>query len=708
MGSRTKTAGAGISAILAAVLLTAITAAPADDPTTQPAQPDANTAPVAEAKRPDANTPKGYLEQYSSQVRRLIRLRWTKESPRFDRGVWERNVTPAQREMMYKRLLKRFRRWSDPEESAEFISKGPAVGLLWFELHEKVGGYHSDDDKPWRKKITRKIKNGKLHGLLHTRPSRMVIHLTELVSVPRQMFVCDREKWGFRLTITDDSARMFISLYAPKDGRVRMVYLTPEASHVAEASTFRELYSQNAKEFEELMFPMLRRLGVSLPPGRLEPPVVGAVLSELMGEIDQAERNELASLFTDLCGAKADRRSAGDRLNRYFGRYRKAIEAELEKKDLSSAVLKELRTIAASHPVPEEYAQLVEALGLLDDAEYLGSLLADADPTEKTLLADRLAKLTGKDFGTDGDAWGKWLTARPEPPAPPGADAKHVVAEAAFGKHKKYISKIACLKWTSQGIRVDQDKWKTGFEDQSDAELLDELHRLLRAAGQPEERIKRQLRVATSGAPWAKAYNLMYWAAKSRGGGIGRREFLKVTTHYAHFKGGDLKGGLSSDCRRVELTFQEENPPERLIKIYDDAKGAFRMSFIEPAGRQVVVYNEARDGKIRLLCLHGQEHLITEAASLEALYKAHKDRLTRDVFPIFEAVGVSLPDGAPPKNDPSPVKDPVKPLVITVTIENSDPNIPPQVIDLDDDDSDLNDDDFPKVFPKDIEKDKKK
>ncbi len=687
MGSRTKTAGAGISAILAAVLLTAITAAPAEDPTTQPAESDANTTPVADAKKPDANTPKGYLEQYSGQVRRLIRLRWTKESPRFDRGVWKRNVTPAQREMMYKRLLKKYRRWSDPEESAEFISKGPAVGLLWFELHEKVGGHHSDDDKPWRKKITRTIKNGKLHGLLHTRPSRMVIHLTERVSVPRRLFVCDRDKWGFRLTITDESARMFIALHAPKDGRVRMVYLTPKACHIAEASTFRELYRQNAREFEELMFPTLRRLGVSLPPGRLEPPVVGAVLSELMGEIDQAERNELASLFTDLDGAKADRRSAGDRLDRYFGRYRKAIEAELEKKDLSPGVLKELRTIAASHPVPEEYAQLVEALGLLDDAEYLSSLLADADPAEKTLLADRLAKLTGKDFGTDGDAWGKWLASRPKPPAPPGADAKHVVAEAALGKHKQYISKIACLKWTSQGIRVDQDKWKTAFENQPDAELLDELHRLLRAAGQSEERIKRQLRVTTSGAPWAKAYSLMYWATKSRGGGIGHRGLtgVKGGIHYAHLKGGDLKGGISSDCRQVKLTLQEEKDPERLIKIHDEAKGAFRMSFIEPAGRQVVVYNEARDGKIRLLYLHGQEHLIIEAASLEALYKTHKDRLIRDVFPMFEAVGVSLPDGAPPKNDPSPVKDPVKPLQITVTIENSDPNIPPEVIDLGDD-----------------------
>jgi hypothetical protein len=686
MGSRAKNANAWVSAVLAVILLTVITTLPADGPATGQAKPDANT-PADEAKAPDPNIPEGYLEKHSSHIRKLIRLRWTRESPRFDRGVWERSVTQADRKAMHERLLKKYRRYAKPEKSAEFISKGPAVGLLWFELHEKVGGYHSNDDKPWRKKVTRKIENGKLHGMVHARPSRMVIRLTELVSAPRQLFVRDRKKRGFRLTVTDESARLFVALHAPEDGRVRMAYLTPKACHVAEASNFRELYRQNAKEFEELMFPMLRRLGVSLPPRRSEPPVVGAVLSELMGEIDQAERDQLASLFTDLGGAKAARQSAIDRLNRYYARYRKAIASELKKADLPSAVLKELKTIAAGHPVPEEYAQLVDALGLLDDAEYLSSLLADAEPGERTLLAGRLAKLTGQDFGTDAAAWGKWLASRPEPPAPPGADAKPAVVKAALGKHRKYISKIACLKWTSQGIRVDQDKWKTAFEDRTDAELLDELHRLLREAGQPEERIKGETQITTSKAPWAKAQSLLYWAAKSRGGGVGHKGLLGVKggTHYAHLKGGDLKGGISSDRRRVKLTLQEEKPPERLVKIYDEAKGAFRMSYVEPAGRQVVVYNEAQDGRIRLLYLHGQEHLITEASSLEALYKVHKDLLRRDVFPMLEAVGVSLPKTAPPKNDPSPVKNPIKPLRITVTIYDSDPNVPPRVIDIDDD-----------------------
>ncbi len=674
----------GVWAILVVVVLTAVLAAQGREPTTQPAAGDANSA-TADGARDGAILPKGYFEKFSPHVRRVIRLRWTQKSPRVDRGLWERTVTPAVREQFHKELLRKFRGYADPNKAASFYSKSPAVGVLWYRLYQKVGGYHSDDDKPWKKKVTRKITNGKLHGTVHTRPDRVVLRLSELVEAPRELYVRDRKGYGFRLLVTDDSARMFISLDAPETGGVRMAYLTPKARHVAEASTFRELYRKNSKVFEQRVFPMLHRLGVSLPPGRSESVVVGAVLSKLKGPMDQAEQEEVAGWIADLGGEKAVREAAADRLNRYYARYRQYVQAALKQGSASPEALDRLKGIAAKHSLPEEYPQIVEALGLLDDPDYLCSLLDDVDSEEKALLAERLAKITDQDFQTDADAWSKWLASRPAPPVPPGADARHAVVEAALGKHRELLSKMACLKWTSQGIRVDQEKWKTAFEGRPESDLLDEIHRYMRAAGQTEERIKRETSIDGMGAPWGTTYSLLYWAAKSRGGGIGSESGLRYRTYYAGLKGGDLNMTIRSNIRKVQMDVREEKAPERRVKIYDDAEGAFRMSFVEPTGRQVVVYNEAKDGKIRLLFLHGQKHVITEAGSLEALYAVHKELLTREIFPMLRAAGVSLPKEAPPRNDPGPVKGPnIKPLRIIVTIYNADPGIPPEVIDLDD------------------------
>jgi hypothetical protein len=189
-------------------------------------------------------------------------------------------------------------------------------------------------------------------------------------------------KDGFRIEFTDGDNNLIVLQQHP-DSFAALI-IRDEKMLCETSETFVAFVRKHRKLVSEFMLPNLARVGVR-PMLPLESEEVRRAALELMTARKAVE-------------VDPDRET--------YERYRKQITGLLQSRGLFSGQMKK---IGDQEQTSQQARKTVVAFDLLNEPEYLVSLLDGAGVSELPVVFTRLEQLTGEKIGPDAAAWKKWL-----------------------------------------------------------------------------------------------------------------------------------------------------------------------------------------------------------------------------------------------------------------------------------------------------------
>jgi hypothetical protein len=245
-----------------------------------------------------------------------------------------------------------------------------------------------------------------LDGELYVSADRIRITLRETDAPRNQLNVESETDGDLRIVHTNGRGDILVLAQQP-DGPCAAAHITKDDAFTGRAESFPAFYRKHAAYVDGRLFPLLRRLGVHLFPGRLSPEVIRAVCVRLRPLTD-AERAAFARLLAQLDHDDFRTREAATKaLAKKYPRYAAQVQAALEN-PASAEVAARLKDVVAAHQEHHRIETLTDAMGLADDPVYLAAALVKAQGTDVETLLRRLRELSGKDLGKNPAAWKAW------------------------------------------------------------------------------------------------------------------------------------------------------------------------------------------------------------------------------------------------------------------------------------------------------------
>jgi hypothetical protein len=231
------------------------------------------------------------------------------------------------------------------------------------------------------------------------------IDLSEIDS-PRALYFADDPAEGFRLEVTDGDNNLIVFQQHP-DSFAALI-LRDNQMLTETSKTFVEFVRKHRELANDFIFPRLARVGICLVWPIEDKKVSNAAMYMLISPQDaDLDPDELIAGLesTDLDARTQTRRL----LLATYEQHRQLIAKRLEAKVLSDDAQVELKKVVDSVQNRKVARQTVIVFDLLNEPEFLASLLNDADARETQILLGRLERATGEKLGTDPDAWKTWI-----------------------------------------------------------------------------------------------------------------------------------------------------------------------------------------------------------------------------------------------------------------------------------------------------------
>jgi hypothetical protein len=228
---------------------------------------------------------------------------------------------------------------------------------------------------------------------------------------PNALYFSNDDIDGFRLEWTTADNDLIVLQQHPDSFAVltirnEKIFSDSAETFVAFVQTHRELMT-------DFIFPELARVGIrlALPPSN--PAVRAAALNFLENSAEGSV--DIEQLLNEVASAdRKTRERAQNLIAANYEQFETAIEERLQSKVLSIGARSPLVKIVESQNKSRTPRQTVVAFGLLEDPQYLVSLLEDADPRAFVEIIHRLEKLTGQKLGTDPEKWKAWAKNKPD------------------------------------------------------------------------------------------------------------------------------------------------------------------------------------------------------------------------------------------------------------------------------------------------------
>ncbi len=223
-----------------------------------------------------------------------------------------------------------------------------------------------------------------------------------------QLTVFDSGDGEFQLFLFLDPQGPFIAIEQDKDKRIAISHYRRGVTIAKSAESFAALQANEAAYVNDELFPLLDYVGIL--PLHVDPGVVQAALGQLAFDADPDLPARLERLYKDLESDDFNKRDeANQNLLRLGARLRPRVKERLQDQALSIETRWRLTKIAGELPAPDAALQTVEELLLLEDPEFLVPLLSRLKSSgERSLVARRLAALTGTSLEADPAVWNTW------------------------------------------------------------------------------------------------------------------------------------------------------------------------------------------------------------------------------------------------------------------------------------------------------------
>jgi hypothetical protein len=356
---------------------------------------------------------RGALQKYRKPISRLMKLTWTDGKLDLDEDHWNAAFRGMTKEEIVKQLTKDMMARGYPEkwakEQAQEEADGPKLDLVFSQLQSAVGPGGSSSSSGMGKSSC-SFRGDDLSGSYTKVWKNHTIRLNESESPGRIVTIEDKVDGTLNFSILDPSGELILVLRQNDDGKASLLHVQGHDVKRFKADSFVDIYRQNRKYVNETLFPMMKEFGVVPPMGLFDDRLVAAVVSELLGKMDKAEEQKVQKLIVQLDSEVYSlRKAATEELTCNFVRYRSQVEAALKRKNLSREARMRLEKVVADNPLADRYGKIISGMHLLEDPEYLIDLLAIVKGKERTLVLERLKKLSGEDYGDDAEKWRAWL-----------------------------------------------------------------------------------------------------------------------------------------------------------------------------------------------------------------------------------------------------------------------------------------------------------
>ncbi len=366
-------------------------------------------APAADG---DGDSSKGRLQNVAPITRRILPLTVDQGTLRLDRDSWSRPAEGKAGEDLKAEFEAALVKQGLPKEwaarQAEEMAGASDVERL-FNLLQLASRSHGSSRSHGNNERSQSFSGGGLAGTLALSSESVRIELGEEQGAKRSVEVRDDGAGTLRLSASAGDGSFLLLLHQAKGGRFSVALVEGDAPFSAAAESYPAFYRAHRAVVETRLLPLLAALGVGTPPSAESPDVRQAVL-DLLRPVADAEREAVDAAIAGLDNEDhAEREAATKRLVEQGLRHRARIEAALRKPDLSPEAASRLKRVLAETLARRRAAALAETLDLAQDPATLVALLGEAPEADRPAVVAALEKATGKAFGTDAEAWKRWM-----------------------------------------------------------------------------------------------------------------------------------------------------------------------------------------------------------------------------------------------------------------------------------------------------------
>lgn len=369
----------------------------------------------AQDNTPQLDFGSGALEEAAPEVEKLLQLAWDGDNLTLKRD-WDQRLNKGNKKPAdeLKEMIKELVQKGVPEVHAAQLAEHTIAGVggkksevekAFFAVGSKFGLRSSGSSGGGnRRKIH--FSNESLSGTANLSPDRVRFEFAETHGQQRSFELTENEQGKLKIEFQfDEQLLRFLQI---KDGKTQLICITSEKTVAYVGDSFSDFAKRNPLATEQLLLPLLDRLGIKKPIDQTDPDVLSVAIHRLQSQA-ATDPEKLERLLKDLdsdnyqARTKASEELSGGyeewsaRIKEYSTNTKLSLEARFR--------LKEIIEKNSSSPI----GTLINDQNLLESPEFLIAALEFADDQKKTLVVKQLEKVTKQSFGTDIEAWKTWV-----------------------------------------------------------------------------------------------------------------------------------------------------------------------------------------------------------------------------------------------------------------------------------------------------------
>ena len=339
----------------------------------------------------------GLIQQWRPNVKSIVRLMWFDSRLKVDRSHWDspfagKTEEDIENEVATLLSVRGFKQnsFTDPREirfRPNHYNQMSRPNLARLFASMQTPNYRSSSWGGNQQQIQMQFGDQQRTVKLKSTATTFSFDFTE--NDERGAMLRVREQDG-RLTIESlgDVSMRFRQF---PDGSVEVVEIADDDMLRFEAESFVDFYRKNVEYCELRFLPLLDYLGVTPPISRLHPDVMQRVINELY-KVSEYRIAEADELIAALSSPEYSRRElAGEKLKENVARFAPALKAALHD---GLPVESRMRIKSLLHDANRnESDELVMALKLLDDIEYLKVVQNRIGEQDRQVVTERIQKL---------------------------------------------------------------------------------------------------------------------------------------------------------------------------------------------------------------------------------------------------------------------------------------------------------------------------
>lgn len=210
----------------------------------------------------------------------------------------------------------------------------------------------------------------------------------------------------------------------------------------------------------------------------------------------------------------------------------------------------------------------------------------------------------------------------------------------AFQTLAPQMKPLLQLKLDGERLALNRESWDDPFKGKTQNEIREELVKRLVQRGLPQKWAERQADRQVNAPGIERLFQDLQQAAGPSGmssstGGSYRR---------ISFRGSKLGGELEIlNNASVRVTLRESEAPQRTLELLDDGTGSFRLTISNQKGDLLFALVQGQSGNLSIADIRGEFRKATGGKSFLTYYRAEKEYVEKEVFPLLEHLNVGLP-----------------------------------------------------------------